>query len=111
MDRYLLNDILEERSYSEWRELISQLNQEYHNKVYYGEREHAADDCLRCPRSDAYLWNWLADEGECIRSRPVEYVLWNWREKDWVSGRIYRVYLNEDHLGHTNLGINLPKNY
>ena len=33
MDRYLLNDILEERDYMEWRRLIGELNNEYGNII------------------------------------------------------------------------------
>ncbi len=54
MDRYLLNDILEGRDYSIWRDKINEVNKEYHDKVYYDD----GYKCLRCRRSAMLLWNW-----------------------------------------------------
>ncbi len=58
MDRYLLNDILEYRDYMGWRAIIDKLNEEYHDKVYYGEPGKNWGECLRCRRSKTDLWNW-----------------------------------------------------
>ncbi len=86
MDRYLLNDILEERSYLEWRELMSKVNKEYHDKLYYAWK------CLRCRRSDIYLWNW--------RGRGIYY-----------GRKIYYHYYEHNRYECRVLGVDLPKNY
>ena len=92
MDRYLLNDILKERSYLEWKTLINQLNQEYHDKLYYGEREYGLG-----------VINY-----ECLRCRKCRNMLWNWRE---VGSGICHVHYKHNRFEWRYLGIDLPKNY
>ena len=92
MDRYLLNDILEERSYIEWRELIKEVNKEYHDKVYYGEHLRHWGECLRCRRSSINLLNWRSNNN-------------NYRKQ------IYHLHCANNGYELVCLGIDLPKNY
>ena len=94
MDRYLLNDILEGRDYSIWRDKINEVNKEYHDKVYYG-KNGPYDYAIRCRQRLDALWNWR-----------------NYKKGTW--GGIYHVsfvyfnrYCYEDRI----LDIKLHKNY
>ena len=75
MDRYLLNDILEERDYIEWRDKIDELNKEYHRRVYYGTNMRKSICIL--------------EKRECIRCQWCRYPLWDFRiERSFVFANI-----------------------
>ena len=95
MNKYLFNDILEERSYLEWRDGIDELNKEYDDRFYYGQGEFCHSNAIRCQQCDSSLWNWRPYGCE---NTSINYVFhkkfhgkicYNWRA----------------------LNIHLPKNY
>ncbi len=91
MDRYLLNDILKERSYIEWRDKIDEVNKEYHDKIYYDEPGEIYGECLRCRISNMFLWNW--------------------RSNDNINQRLYHNYCANYGYKWRYSNVNLPKNY
>ncbi len=99
MDRYLLNDILEERDYSTWKVLIDEVNKEYHDKLYYGTGGSNCE-CLRCRKCRAMLWNWRYYD--IIGIEDDDDQVW-----------IYNVYINKSRCCYyyKGLDIELPKNY
>ncbi len=90
MDRYLLNDILEYRDYSIWRDKIDEVNKEYHDKVYYDEEWK----CLICKRSHMGIWNWSGGRG--------------WRH---YGKYIYHSCFKNNGREWTYSNVKLPKNY
>ncbi len=107
MNKYLLDDILNDRDYMEWREKINQVNGEYHNKLYYCEE--IDDEGVSCTCCATYLWNWrLKDD----------------IDDDWVRNIKFNVYGGSCRVGEgycdgliyccrcsSTFDINLPKNY
>ena len=84
MDRYLYRDILNNRDYLEWRELIDQLNKEYHKRYIYKDDGHNKDDglnkdnglfCRRCDIGPLFNYRTLPPDPDSYD--PSNYCIYN----------------------------------
>ena len=69
-----MDDILEDRDYMEWRELISQLNNEYDDRYEYS-RSYDERDCISCRKCGISLWNYRMRWPGCTKFNGILHIL------------------------------------